>query len=75
VSITITRERVAGHLFVDTAGGEACIDCGKKWLTVLDHRERWRPGECGIAHQGGLTSAEIEQLHAKLDRIWNAGKI
>lgn len=66
-------DRVAGHLFGDTPRGEACLECGKLWLDVLNHRELWKPGEHGIAHSGALNSAEVETLHAKLQRIWNAG--
>jgi hypothetical protein len=66
-------ERVAGHLFVDTPRGEACADCGKLWMYILDRREQWRVGEFGIAHIGGLEEREIAELHAKLERIWNCG--
>lgn len=66
-------ERVAGHLFADTPRGEACSECGKLWLYVLDRREKWRVGEFDIAHSGGLTEREVDELNAKLDRIWNAG--
>lgn len=67
---------VAGHTFVDTPRGEAC-SCGKRWIEdVLSQRERWRPGELGIAHSDGgtigLNDVEIASLHAKLDRIWGA---
>ena len=69
-------ERVAGHSFIDTPRGEACADCGKLWLDVLEDRERWAVGVLGIAHDDagtvGLTLAEVHQLHAKLDRIWKA---
>ena len=66
-------DRVAGHLFVDTPRGEACSECGRTWMEVLDKRERWIVGERGIAHNMGLTTEEIAQLQAKLERIWNAG--
>ena len=69
--------RVAGHLFVDTPRGEACADCGKLWMDVLDHRESWRVGALGIAHDDaggvGLTVSEVQQLEAKLERIWASG--
>jgi hypothetical protein len=69
--------RVAGHLFIDTPRGEACSECGKLWLDVLNDRERWKPRELGIAHNDsgevGLTVDEIETLNAKLQRIWDAG--
>lgn len=68
---------VAGHLFVDTPRGEACRECGKLWLDVLDRREEWRPGALGIAHTDagtvGLTALEVKQLNDKLQRIWDAG--
>lgn len=68
--------RVAGHHFIDTPRGEACSECGKLWLDMLDERERWRIGELGIAHNDagtvGLTTAEVQELHAKLDHIWKA---
>ncbi len=69
--------RVAGHLFVDTTRGEACSECGKLWLDVLDHRERWQAGQLGVAHNDagsiGLLATEVAELHAKLQRIWDAG--
>lgn len=70
-------ERVAGHLFVDSPRGEACSECGKLWIDVLNERERWKKGELGIAHNDGgsigLTTQEVEELDAKIQRIWNAG--
>lgn len=66
-------DRIAGHLFVETPRGEACAECGKLWMDVLNQRENWRMGEPGIAHSGGLTTEEIGQLQAKLERIWDAG--
>jgi hypothetical protein len=70
-------DRVAGHLFVDTPRGEACAECGKLWMDVLDHRERWVPAALGIAHNDGggvgLTIDEVAELNRKLERIWNAG--
>lgn len=66
-------ERVAGHLFVDTSRGEACSECGKLWMDVLNMREYWIEGQPNIAQSGGLSKIEIEQLNKKLQRIWNAG--
>lgn len=65
-------ERVAGHLFVDTPRGEACV-CGMTWIEVLNQREEWKPGVVGIAHIGALNESEIAELNAKLQRIWDAG--
>ncbi len=70
-------DRVAGHLFGDTPRGEACLDCGMRWLDVLDNRERWQVGQLGVAHNDagsvGLLAFEVAELNAKLQRIWNAG--
>jgi len=66
-------DKVAGHTFVQTERGEACADCGKLWLDVLNARELWTPGATGIAHTGALNVTEIAELQAKLERIWNAG--
>lgn len=69
----LMNERVAGHLFVDTPRGEACSECGKLWIDVLNTRELWRAGEPNIAHSGCLTTDEVATLQAKLQRIWDAG--
>ena len=70
-------DRVAGHLLGDTPRGEACLECGKLWLDILNDRERWQKGELGIAHNDGgsigLTTEEVASLQAKIKRIWDAG--
>lgn len=66
-------DRVAGHLFADSPRGEACSDCNKTWLEVLNMRELWIVGAHGIACRGALNTPELESLHAKLQRIWDAG--
>lgn len=64
---------IAGHTFVEFPHGRACQSCGKTWISVLNDREFWRPGEIGIAHSGALNSAEVAQLEAEISRIWTAG--
>jgi hypothetical protein len=59
-------EMTAGHRFVDTPAGETCANCGTRWLDLVAKRDQWRPGECGIAHQGFLTQSEVDELNAKL---------
>jgi hypothetical protein len=63
---------IAGHTMVDGPGGRACKFCGKTWLSILDQRDFWRPGEKGIAHIDPLNEAECQQLRAELDRIYAA---
>lgn len=69
----MVSDRVAGHTFTDTPRGEACSECGKLWMEVLNVRELWRAGQVGIAHSGALNETEVKELQAKLDRIWDAG--
>lgn len=68
-------EMTAGHCFVDTPSGEACANCGTRWLDLVAKRDQWRPGECGIAHQGFLTQSEVDELNAKLGRVWRAVEV
>jgi hypothetical protein len=68
-------EMTAGHRFVDTPAGETCANCGTRWLDLVAKRDQWRPGECGIAHQGFLTQSEVDELNAKLGRVWRAVEV
>lgn len=61
---------LAGHSMVPGPRGSVCQQCGRTWIEMLDNRDRWRPGEFGIAHTGGLTDGEVRELQAELDRIW-----
>ena len=61
---------IAGHQFTDQPHGRVCDWCGRRWLDILAHREFWRAGEAGIAHSGLLSTYEVNELNAELDRIW-----
>ena len=64
---------VAGHHFVDAPGGEKCEWCGKTWMSVLQDREFWKPGEPNIAHGRNLWAADVTELEAKIEAMWKAG--
>lgn len=69
-------DAVATHTFKDGPNGERCTRCNRSWLDILSYRDRWIVGELGITCDNQrLNSREIEQLEAKVERLWRCGKI
>ena len=61
---------IAGHTFIDGPGGRVCKYCTRTWIYLLDRRDQWVPGAPGLAHSGNLTSTEVDELNAEVDRIY-----
>ncbi len=61
---------LAGHTMAAGPAGDACSICGRTWIDMLNNRDRWRPGQLGIAHRDALNAAECQELHAEIERIF-----
>lgn len=62
---------VAGHTFIETANGEICESCGRRWVDISGTHET-DIGQPNIAHSGNLNRPEYLEIRAKVEKYWNA---